>query len=156
MLQLFIRRVIILTRVFYKDIYNLGLLYAYMDSNGMQKMVLLDDLKKYYNAVEKNLDEMNSDVSENLIYASIWYDNDEPIYFISRNKEDEVYYILKPEFDLERAIGKYISCLPADVLKASLMENALECIEPVKKKEVKNDNQKEKSLRLSSEVTLEK
>ena len=145
-----------MTRVFYKDIYNLGLLYAYMDSNGMQKMVLLDDLKKYYNAVEKNLDEMNSDVSENLIYASIWYDNDEPIYFISRNKEDEVYYILKPEFDLERAIGKYISCLPADVLKASLMENALECIEPVKKKEVKNDNQKEKSLRLSSEVTLEK
>lgn len=147
---------IILARVFYEDIYNLGLLYAYMDSNGMQKMVLLDDLKKYYNTVEKNLDEMDSDVSENLIYASIWYDNDEPIYFISRNKEDEVYYILKPEFDLERAIGKYISCLPADVLKASLMENALECIEPVKKKEVKNDNQKEKSLRLSSEVTLEK
>ena len=145
-----------MARVFYKDIYNLGLLYAYMDSNGMQKMVLLDDLKKYYNAVEKNFDEMNSDVSENLIYASIWYDNDEPIYFISRNKEDEVYYILKPEFDLERAIGKYISCLPADVLKASLMENALECIEPIKKKEVKNDNQKEKSLRLSSEVTLEK
>lgn len=145
-----------MARVFYEDIYNLGLLYAYMDSNGMQKMVLLDDLKKYYNTVEKNLDEMDSDVSENLIYASIWYDNDEPIYFISRNKEDEVYYILKPEFDLERAIGKYISCLPADVLKASLMENALECIEPVKKKKVKNDNQKEKSLRLSSEVTLEK
>ena len=145
-----------MARVFYKDIYNLGLLYAYMDSNGMQKMVLLDDLKKYYNAVEKNLDEMNSDVSENLIYASIWYDNDEPIYFISRNKEDEVYYILKPDFDLERAIGKYMSCLPADVLKASLMENALECIEPVKKKEVKNDNQKEKTLRLSSEVTSEK
>ena len=145
-----------MARVFYEDIYNLGLLYAYMDSNGMQKMVLLDDLKKYYNTVEKNLDEMDSDVSENLIYASIWYDNDEPIYFISRNKEDEVYYILKPEFDLERAIGKYISCLPADVLKASLMENALECIEPIKKKEVKNDNQKEKSLRFSSEVTLEK
>lgn len=145
-----------MARVFYKDIYNLGLLYAYMDSNGMQKMVLLDDLKKYYNAVEKNLDEMNSDVSENLIYASIWYDNDEPIYFISRNKEDEVYYILKPDFDLERAIGKYMSCLPADVLKASLMENALECIEPVKKKLVKNNNQKEKTLHLSSEVTLEK
>ena len=150
MLQLFIRRVIILAKVFYKDIYNLGLLYAYIDSNGMQKMVLLDDLKKYYNAVEKNLDEMNSDVSENLIYASIWYDNDEPIYFISRNKEDEVYYILKPEFDLERAIGKYISCLPADVLKASLMGNALECIEPVKKQEVENNNKKEKSLCLNS------
>lgn len=145
-----------MARVFYKDIYNLGLLYAYMDSNGMQKMVLLDDLKKYYNAVEKNFDEMNSDVSENLIYASIWYDNDEPIYFISRNKEDEVYYILKPEFDLERAIGKYISCLPADVLKASLMENALECIEPVKKKEVENNNYNEKTLCFGSKITFEK
>lgn len=145
-----------MTRVFFKDIYNLGLIYAYMDSNGMQKMVLLDDLKKYYNTVEKNLDEMDSDVSENLIYASIWYDNDEPIYFISRNKEDEVYYILKPEFDLERAIGKYISCLPADVLKASLMENALECIEPVKKQEVENNNKKEKSLCLGSKIDFEK
>lgn len=139
-----------MSRVYYEDIYNLGLLYAYIDSNGIHKMVLLDDLKRFHNTIEKNLDEMDSDVSENLIYASIWYDNDEPIYFISRNKEDEVYYILKPGFDLERAIGKYMSCLPADVLKASLMENALECIEPVKKKEVKNDNQKEKSLRLSS------
>lgn len=138
-----------MARVFYEDIYNLGLLYAYMDSNGMQKMVLLDDLKKYYNTVEKNLDEMDSDVSENLIYASIWYDNYEPIYFISRNKEDEVYYILKPDLDLERAIGKYMSCLPADVLKASLMENALECIEPVKKQEVENNNKKEKSLCLN-------
>ena len=36
------------------------------------------------------------------------------------------------------------------------MENALECIEPVKKKEVKNNNQKEKTLRLSSEVNSEK
>ena len=146
MLQLFIRRVIILAKVFYKDIYNLGLLYAYIDSNGMQKMVSLNDLKKYYNIVEKNLDEMDSDVNINLIYASIWYDNDEPIYFISRNKEDEVYYILKPDFDLERAIGKYMSCLPADVLKASLMENALECIEPVKKQEVENNNYNEKTL----------
>lgn len=139
-----------MSRVFYKDIYNLGLLYAYIDSNGMQKMVSLNDLKKYYNIVEKNLDEMDSNVNINLIYASIWYDNDEPIYFISRNKEDEVYYILKPDFDLERAIGKYMSCLPADVLKASLMENALECIEPVNKQEVENNNKKEKSLCLNS------
>lgn len=145
-----------MARVFYEDIYNLGLIYAYKDSNGMQKMVSLNDLKKYYNTVEKNLDEMDSDVSINLIYASIWYDNEEPIYFISRNKENEVYYILKPEFDLEKAIGKYMSCLPVDVLKAALMENALECIEPVKKKEIKNNNHKEKTLHLSSKVTFEK
>ena len=43
-----------------------------------------------------------------------------------------------------------MSCLPADVLKSSLMENALECIEPVKKQEVENNNKKEKSLCLNS------
>lgn len=63
-----------MSRVYYEDIYNLGLLYAYIDSNGMQKMVLLDDLKKYYNIVEKNLDEMDSDVND--IYAGIWNSND--------------------------------------------------------------------------------
>ena len=145
-----------MAKVFYKDIYNLGLLYAYMDSNGMQKIVSLNDLKRFHNTIEKNLDEMDSDVNINLIYASILYDNDEPIYFISRNKEDEVYYILKPDFDLERAIGKYMSCLPADVLKASLMENALECIEPVMKQEIKNNNSKEKSLCLGSKIDFEK
>lgn len=145
-----------MSRVYYEDIYNLGLLYAYIDSNGMQKMVLLDDLKRFHNTIEKNLEEMHSNVNINLIYASIWYENDEPIYFISRNKEDEVYYILKPDLDLERAIGKYMSCLPADVLKASLMENALECIEPVMKQEIKNNNSKEKSLCLGSKITFEK
>ena len=49
-----------------------------------------------------------------------------------------------------------MSCLPADVLKASLMENALECIEPVKKKLVKNNNQKEKTLCFGSKITFEK
>lgn len=63
-----------MSRVYYEDIYNLGLLYAYIDSNGTQKMVLLDDLKKYYNIVEKNLDEMDSDVND--IYAGIWNSND--------------------------------------------------------------------------------
>ena len=137
-----------MSRVYYENIYNLGLLYAYIDSNGIQKMVLLDDLKRFHNTIEKNLEEMHSNIND--IYAGIWNSNDEPIYFISRNKEDEVYYILKPDFDLERSIGKYMSCLPADVLKASLMENALECIEPVKKQEVENNNKKEKSLCLNS------
>ena len=139
-----------MSRVYYEDIYNLGLLYAYIDSNGMQKMVSLNDLKKYYNIVEKNLDEMDSDVNINLIYASIWYDNDEPIYFVSSNKEGDVYYVLKPEFNLLMAKRKYIGCLSSEVIEASLMENALECIEPVKKQEVENNNKKEKSLCLNS------
>ena len=143
-----------MSRVYYEDIYNLGLLYAYIDSNGIQKMVLLDDLKRFHNTIEKNLEEMHSNIND--IYAGIWNSNDESIYFVSSNKEGDVYYVLKPEFNLLMAKRKYIGCLSSEVIEASLMENALECIEPVKKKEVKNNNQKEKTLRLSSEVNSEK
>ena len=135
---------IILARVYYEDIYNLGLLYAYIDSNGVQKMVLLDDLKKFYNTVEKNLEEMNIDAND--IYAGIWNSNDEPIYFVSSNKEGDVYYVLKPELAVKRKYREYIGCLSSEVIEASLMENALECIETVMKQEIKNNNHNEKIL----------
>ena len=143
-----------MARVYYEDIYNLGLLYAYKHSNGIQKMVLLDDLKKFYNTVEKNLEEMNSDVND--IYAEIWNSNDEPIYFVSSNKEGDVYYVLKPELAAKRKYREYIGCLSSEVIEASLMENALECIEPVMKQEIKNNNHEEKTLCLGSEITSEK
>lgn len=143
-----------MSRVYYEDIYNLGLLYAYIDSNGTQKMLLLDDLKRFHNTIEKNLEEMHSNIND--IYAGICNSNDEPIYFVSSNKEGDVYYVLKPEFNLLMAKRKYIGCLSSEVMEASLMENALECIEPVKKQEVENNNKKEKSLYLGSEVNSEK
>ena len=143
-----------MAKVYYEDIYNLGLLYVYRHSNGMQKMVLLDDLKKFYNTVEKNLEEMNSDVND--ICAGIWNSNDEPIYFVSSNKEGDVYYVLKSELSAKRKYREYIGCLSSEVIEASLMENALECIEPIMKQEIKNNNQKEKSLCLGSEITSEK
>ena len=143
-----------MARVYYEDIYNLGLLYVYRHSNGVQKMVLLDDLKKFYNTVEKNLEEMNSDVND--IWAGIWNSNDEPIYFVSSNKEGDVYYVLKSELSAKRKYREYIGCLSSEVIEASLMENTLECIEPVMKQEIKNNNSKEKSLCLGSEITSEK
>ena len=54
-----------MSRVYYEDIYNLGLLYAYIDSNGTQKMVLLDDLKRFHNTIEKNLEQSNLLLSSN-------------------------------------------------------------------------------------------
>lgn len=51
---------------------------------------------------------------------------------------------------------KYIGCLSSEVIEASLMENALECIEPVKKKEVENNNYNEKTLCFGSKITFEK
>lgn len=111
-------------------------------------MVLLDDLKRFHNTIEKNLEEMHSNIND--IYAGIWNSNDQPICFVSSNKEVDVYYVLKPEFNLLMAKRKYIGCLSSEVIEASLMENALECIEPVKKQEVENNNKKEKFLCLNS------
>ena len=122
------------------------------DTLDQENMTLIEAilLKKQ----QKNLEEMHSNIND--IYAGIWNSNDEPIYFVSSNKEGDVYYVLKPEFNLLMAKRKYIGCLSLEVIEASLMENALECIEPVKKQEVENNNKKEKSLYLGSEVNSEK
>lgn len=115
-----------MARVYSEDAYCLGLLYVYIYSNTMQQMVLIDDLKKIHNCIEENLEAMNSTM--NNIYATIWNDNEESIYFTSNNKNGETYYILKPRFDLKRAKSLYIGCLPLDILVASQMDNALNCL----------------------------
>ena len=108
-------------------------------------MVLLDDLKKFYNTIEKNLGEMNSDIYD--MYATIWYDNDDSLYFISSNKNNEVYYILKPGLDLERAKRRYMGLLSSDVIKVSLTENALSCLISSEKKEKEINNEKKYNLK---------
>lgn len=119
-----------MARVYSEDAYSLGLLYVYQYSNKKQQMVLLDDLKTFHQAIESNLEKMVS--KENNMYATVWYDNDESIYFTSSNKDGEIYYILKPRFDLERAKSMYIGCLSNDTLIASQMNNALSCLGLIK------------------------
>ena len=117
-----------MTRMFYEDAYCLGLIYAYIYSG--KKMVLMDDLKKFHDTIEKNLEEMKSN-SFNL-YNTVWYDDDPSIYYPSEGKNGEVYYVLYPNFDLEKAKSKYIGCLSIDVLVASQKDNALDCIDLTK------------------------
>lgn len=105
-----------------EDAYCLGLLYAHIYAN--KKMVLKDDLDKFHKIIESNLRSMNKD-----IYATVWYDNDPSIYFASEGKNGEIYYVLYPNFDLDRAKSKYIGCLSTDVLVASQKENALNSID---------------------------
>ena len=74
-------------------------------------------------------------------------DNLKKIHFKKIELSDAIFVINK---------DKYIGCLSSEVIEASLMENALECIEPVMKQEIKNNNSKEKSLCLGSKITFEK
>lgn len=117
-----------MVRMFSKDAYCLGLIYAYLYSG--KKMVLVDDLKRFHNIIEKNLEEMES---ENLdMYATVWYDNDPSIYYSSEGKNGELYYVLYPNCDLEKAKSKYIGCISTNALVASQKDNALDCIGLIK------------------------
>ena len=111
-----------MAKIFSKDAYCLGLLYSYLFAG--KKMVLKNDLDKYYKTIEKNLE--NTDVMD--LYATRRYDSDPCIYYPSEGKNGEVYYVLYPNFDIDRAKSKYIDCLSTQVLAASQKENALNCL----------------------------
>lgn len=111
-----------MAKIFSEDAYCLGLLYSYLYAG--KKMVLKEDLDAFYNTIEKNL--KNTDVID--MYATIWYDNDPCIYYPSEGKNGEVYYVLYPDFDIDRAKSKYIGCLSVQVLVAALEDNALDCL----------------------------
>lgn len=87
-------------------------------------MVLKDDLDEYYKAIEKNLE--NTDAMD--LYATVWNDDDPCIYYPSEGKNGEVYYVLYPNFDIDRAKSKYIGCLSTQVLVATQEKNALNCL----------------------------
>lgn len=111
-----------MAKIFSEDAYCLGLLYSYLFAS--KKMVLKDDLDLFYDTIEKNLE--NTDAMD--LYATIWHDDEPCIYYSSEGKNGEVYYVLYPDFDIERAKTKYIGCLSAKVLVATQKENALNCL----------------------------
>lgn len=111
-----------MSKIFYEDAYCLGLLYSYMYAG--KKMVLKDDLDEFYNTIKKNLE--NTDSMD--LYATIWHDDDPSIYYPSEGKNGEVYYVLYPEFDMNRAKSKYMGCLSTQVLIATQEDNALDCL----------------------------
>lgn len=111
-----------MAKIFSEDAYCLGLLYSYIYSG--KKMVLLDDLNSFHETIEKNLE--NTDAMD--MYSTVWHDDEPCIYYSSNGKNGEVYYVLYPDFDLEKAKSKYIGCLSTKVLVASQEDNALECL----------------------------
>lgn len=115
-------------RMFNEDAYSLGLLYLYKYSNKEQKMVLLDDLKKFNQAIENILEENNSK-SYNL-YRTMLFDNE--IYFTSSNKDGETYCILKPDLNIQKVETMYIDAIPKEHLSAAESNNALKYLGLIK------------------------
>ena len=128
-----------------EDAYCLGLLYAHIYAD--KKMVLKDDLDKFHEIIEFNLRSMNNDINDT--YTTVCHDNDPSIYFESEGKNGEIYYVLYPDFDLNRAKSKYIGCLSTDVLVASQKENALNSID-LKEENGRIVKKKPNELRISN------
>ena len=132
--------------VFSDDAYCLGLIYAYV--YGKKRMVLYTDLIDFHAAIEKNLE------GASVLDMYVTMRSDDPsIYYTSEGKNGELYYVLYPDFDLERAMNKYIGSLSSKTIGASQKNNALNCIglekvnkriQPKSKDEVKRKKKKNK------------
>lgn len=114
-----------MAKILSEDAYCLGLLYVHLYAH--KQMVLKEDLDKFQEIIEYNLKCMNSGAKD--IYTTVWGDDEPSIYFASEGKNGEIYYVLYPNLDLEKAKSKYIGCLSTDILVASQKENALNSID---------------------------
>lgn len=115
-------------RMFNEGAYSLGLLYLYKYSNKEQKMALLDDLKKFHQAIENILEENNSKSYK--LYRTMLFDNE--IYFTSSNKDGETYCILKPDLNIQKVETMYIDAIPKEHLSAAESNNALKYLGLIK------------------------
>ena len=143
-----------MAKIYSEDAYSLGLLYVYTYSNGMQKMAKLDDLNAFHNKIEQNLEDMESDVL--CMYSTMRYDDGDSIYFSSSDKDGNVFYILKPGFDKDRAITMYIGCLPTKVLVASQRDNALASLGLIKMEDKIVIAGKEPKTKIEEKVIIKK
>ena len=101
-----------------EDMYSLGLLYLYKYSNKTCTMIKKADLDQFVKELEKNLtskEEMTY-IDQQII--------EEPIYFITNDKQKETYYILKPEVNMKQIEEKFY-VLPYEYYQASQESNAL-------------------------------
>lgn len=117
-----------MAKMYSEDAYSLGLLYVYIYSNKVQKMVPLKNLEKFHECIEKNIKE----ISESSNNVSGFEYEEEPIYFCSKDEKGQTYYILKPDLDLERAKNIFIRSASVNQIVASQMTNALDSLGLVK------------------------
>ena len=109
------------TRIFKEDAITIALLYNYMATRDM--LLSAEKVNEFDRIVDANLEEKNS--KANIAYP---LDNTKLIYFTSWDEVGNQYYILKPDFDEEKAIENYIYRRHYDVTIASQKENALDLL----------------------------
>ena len=107
-----------MVRINDEDMYCLGLLYLYKYSNKTCTMIKKADLDQFVKELERNL---KSKEEMTYIDQSIV---EEPIYFITSDKQQETYYILKPEVNMKQIEEKFY-VLPYEYYQASQKSNAL-------------------------------
>lgn len=112
-------------RVFKEDIYILGLLNIYKVNNGIMVTLSEDTLNNYYDVVEQNLEDMNSEAN---CLKSVIFSGDMDCYSVSRRIDDKLYFTLNNNSDILRTMIFRQGLLPLDILYASMKDNALNCL----------------------------
>lgn len=87
-------------------------------------MVSYDKVRNFKRIIEKNLDEMNSQIN-----SPFEYFDESSLYFRGSNSAGEIYIILKPTTDIESAIDNVMGYLPCNINIASRKPNALKAID---------------------------
>ena len=97
-------------RIYFEDVASIALLYNYKVTK--RNMLSLNRVKEFDVALDKKLDEMNSNVQ--CVYP---LDYSKLIYFYSQDENDKEYLILKYDFDYEKAEHDLLQ-FPLDIYKA--------------------------------------
>lgn len=88
----------------------------------MQVLLSENSLDGFYKCVNQNLEDMNN--NDVFMYGLCYEQN--LIYKSSIDENGKRYYILKDDFNFERAKEKYIGIVPLDFVLAAKMPNALD------------------------------
>lgn len=97
-------------RIYFEDAASIALLYNYKVTK--RNMLSLNRVKEFDSALDKKLDEMNSNVQ--CVYP---LDCSKLIYFYTQDENDKEYLILKHDFDYEKAEHDLLQ-FPLDIYKA--------------------------------------
>ena len=108
------------TMIYKEDTTTIALLYNYMATRDM--LLSAEKIDEFDKIVDSNLEEMNIKL---MVYQ---LDPSKLIYFTSWDEYGNQYYILKPNFDAERAVMDYIYQRPFAIQKATQKENALDLL----------------------------
>jgi len=106
-------------RTNFSDIVALAILFV-NKKNPLVSMISYEKVKNFDEAINKNLDEMNSK-----IFASFFREEESDLYFTATNENGDVCLVIYPNIDVKSAINDHLAILPTDVLVAAEKENAL-------------------------------